>query len=228
MRRDLGEEREAYEEAGFPVLLRLAGRDWFRQTGNDYLRRHPSRSGNLHYLGARLPEYLDAELADGPYAYFADVARLEWAYQEVLVAAEPSVFDLAALADVSVERHADLILELNPAARLVGSTWPLLAIWRANQPNDDSHATVSLDAGACPLLVIRRDDHVELRELPPGEFAFLESIAGAMSIVDAAAAALAADPDFELVTALPRLVRLGALTGFHLRPSNLSPRSIAS
>ena len=76
--------------------------------------------------------------------------------------------------------------------------------------------------------MIRRDDHVELRELPPGEFAFLESIAGAMSIVDAAAAALAADPDFELVTALPRLVRLGALTGFHLRPSNLSSRSIAS
>ena len=215
-------------EAGFPVLLRLAGSDWFRQTGIGYLRRHPSPSGNLHYLGARLPEYLESELADGPYAYFADVARLEWAYQDVLVAAEPSVFALAALADVSVERHADLILDLNPASRLVGSAWPLLAIWRANQPGDDSAGTVSLEAGACRLLVIRRDDHVELRELPPGEFAFLESIAGAMSIVDAAAAALAADPGFELVTALPRLVRLGALTGFHLRPSDLSPRSIAS
>ena len=204
-------------EAGFPVLLRLAGRDWFRQTGIAYLRRHPSPSGNMHYLGARLPEYLEAELADGPYAYFADVARLEWAYQEVLVAAEPSGFDLAALAAIPPERHPDLVLEMNPAARLVRSVWPLLAIWRANQPGDDSHGTVSLDAGACRLLVIRRDDHVELRELPPGEFAFLKAIMDARNIVDAADAALAADPDFELVAALPRIVRLGALTGFHLR-----------
>jgi hypothetical protein len=51
---------------------------------------------------------------------------------------------------------------------------------------------------------------------------------GAMSIVDAAAAALVADPEFALVAALPRLVRLGALTGFHLRQSNLSSRSIPS
>ena len=212
-------------EAGFPVLLRLAGRDWFRQIGVNYLRRHPSPSGNMHYLGARLPEYLEAELADGPYAYFADVARLEWAYQEALVAAEPSVIDLAALAAVPEERHVDLVLEMSPAARLVGSAWPLLAIWRANQPGDDSHGTVSLDAGACRLLVIRRDTHVELRELPPGEFVFLDAVMTAMSIADAAATALVADPDFELVAALPRLVRLGALTGFHLRPSSLSPRS---
>src|SRR5512134_2086266 len=51
-------------EAAFPVLVRLAGRDWVRQTATGYLRRHPSPSGNLHYLGARLPEYLEAEVAD--------------------------------------------------------------------------------------------------------------------------------------------------------------------
>jgi hypothetical protein len=215
-------------DAGFPVLLRLAGRDWFRQTAIGYLRRHPSPSGNLHYLGARFPEYLESDLADGPYAYFADVARLEWAYQEVLVAAEPPVFDLTALAAVPEERHVDLVLEMSPACRVVGSVWPLLAIWRANQPGDDSPGTVSLDAGTCRLLVIRRDNHVELRELPPGEFAFLDAVAGTMSIADAAAVALAANPTFELVAALPRLVRLGAVTGFHLHQSNLSSRSIAS
>src|SRR5512145_3363607 len=65
-------------EAGFPVLLRLAGRDWFRQTGTAYLRHHPSRSGDLHYVGERFAAFLESELADGPHAYFADVARLEW------------------------------------------------------------------------------------------------------------------------------------------------------
>ena len=44
-------------EASFPVLVRLAGRDWVRQTATAYLRRHPSSSGNLHYLGARVMEF---------------------------------------------------------------------------------------------------------------------------------------------------------------------------
>jgi hypothetical protein len=215
-------------EDAFPVLVRLAGHDWFRQTATVYLRRHPSRSGNLHYLGAHLPEYLEAELAETPYAYFADVARLEWAYQEVLVAAESSALDLNALAAVPLARQTDLVLEPSPASRLVGSVWPLLAIWRANQPGEDSHETISLDAGASRLLVIRGDDHVELRELPEGEFALLEAVAHGVRLVDAAATALVADPTFELVAALPRLVRLGAITGFHLRPSSPSSRSISA
>jgi hypothetical protein len=208
-------------EAGFPVLLRLAGRDWFRQTATAYLRRHPSRSGNLHYLGARLPEYLGTALAGSAYTYFADVAQLEWAYQEVLNAAEPSSLDLDALAAVPEAQHADLVLETSPASRLVGSTWPLLAIWRANQPATKSPEPISLDAGASRVLVIRRDDHVELRELPVGEFAFLDAVSRGSSLGDSAAAAIVADPDFDLVVALPRLVRRGAITGFHLRPASL-------
>jgi hypothetical protein len=146
----------------------------------------------------------------------------------VLVAAEPPELDRGALAAIPPERHLDLVLEMNPASRLVASAWPLLAIWRANQPGDDSHDTVSLDAGACRLLLIRRDDHVELRELPPGDFAFLKAIMDARNIVDAADAALAVDPHFDLVAALPRLVQLGALAGFHLRESHLDARSFVS
>lgn len=212
-------------EAGFPVLVRLAGRDWFRQAGSGYFRLHPSRSGNLHHVGERFAAYLEAELADGPYAYFADVARLEWAYQEVLVAAEPTTLDLVELAAIAPERHDQLVFEMSPAARLVASMYPLLAIWRANQPGSDTTTTVRLDAGASRLLVVRLDRHVELRELPSGEFVFLAAATGGASVVDATAEALAADPEFELVVALPRLVRLGALTAFHLRRPTPTLRS---
>jgi hypothetical protein len=215
-------------EAAFPVTVRLAGREWFRQTGREYRRRHPSRCGNLHYVGERFAAFLDAELADGPYAYFADVARLEWAYQEVLVAAEPDVLDLAALAAVSPERHADLVLEASPAVRLVGSVWPLLAIWRANQPDADPEAQVSLDAGPSRVLVMRREQHVELRELSAGEFAFIDTMLRAASITEAAEAALAADPQFDLTATLPRLAQLGVLTGFRVRSSQAACRSTDS
>src|SRR5262245_19984355 len=71
-------------QATFPTVVRLAGEDWFRQVGRQYMRRYPSRSGNLHYVGEHFATFLEAELAGSSYAYFADVARLEWAYQEVL------------------------------------------------------------------------------------------------------------------------------------------------
>jgi hypothetical protein len=204
-------------EAAFPVLVRLAGHEWFRQTAAAYLRWHPSRHGDLHHLGERFAAWLEAELADGPYLYFADVARLEWAYQEVLVAADAAPLALTRLAAVPADRYEQLVFALQPAARLVGSPWPLLAIWRANQPGAEDEGTIDLDAGASRLLVIRRSSHVELRELPRGEFALLTAIASAATLSTATSAALADDPDFELTDALLAAQRLGVLSDFHLR-----------
>jgi hypothetical protein len=109
------------------VLLRLAGREWLRAAGRRYQRTHPSRCGNLHHVGERFSGWLEAEVGDGPFAYFVDVARLEWAYQEVLVAPEPDGLDLASLATVPGDRHGELLLEFSPAARLVDSLYRHLA-----------------------------------------------------------------------------------------------------
>ncbi len=75
-------------QATYPVIERLGGADWFRQSSTQYQIQFPSRSGDLQYLGEKYPAFLRVYLADTDYAYFADVAALEWAYQEVLTAAE--------------------------------------------------------------------------------------------------------------------------------------------
>ncbi len=36
----------------FPVVERLGGTDYFRQLALEFLAAHPSRSGNLHHIGA--------------------------------------------------------------------------------------------------------------------------------------------------------------------------------
>ena len=101
----------------------------------------------------------------------------------------------------------------SPAARLVRSVYPLLAIWKANQPDAaDDGRTIRLDEGPSLLLVIRRSDHVELRELPVGEFEFLAAVARSHTLETAAAAATRADPSFDLAASLTRLVQLGAIT----------------
>ena len=208
--------------ATFPVIERLAGADWFRQTGREYMRRHPSRSGNLHFVGERFAAYLDDELRGTQYAYFADVARLEWAYQEVLVAADHAPLDISALSNVRPENYDSLVLRVHPALRLVESRYPVLAIWKANQPDSiDSPQPVSLDAGPARVLVIRREDHVELRELGPADFALLTSFERGATLDEAFELAARADANADLAFALGHVVKLQTLIDFEIASEGL-------
>lgn len=200
-------------QATFPTIVRLSGEEWFRQVGRQYMRRHPSRSGNMHYVGEHFATFLETELAGSSYEYFADVARLEWAYQEVLVAADHPTFDLSALALVSPADYGALTFSAHPAMRLVQSPYPVLAIWRANQP-DAASERIALDQGSSSVLLIRRTDHVELRELPPAEFALLAALVRGDSLQQAAESALEIDPRVALDAALGRIVSLGTLVDF--------------
>jgi hypothetical protein len=201
-------------QATFPTIVRLSGEDWFRQVGRQYMRSYPSRSGNMHYVGEHFATFLAAQLAGSSYEYFADVARLEWAYQEVLVAADHPTFELSALALVSPADYGALIFSTHPAMRLVHSRFPVLAIWRANQPDAASDERIALDQGSSSVLLIRRADHVELRELPPAEFALLAALVRGETLERATQCALEADPRVALDAALGRIVSLGTLVDF--------------
>jgi hypothetical protein len=202
--------------ATFPVVERLAGQDWFRQTGREYMHRHPSRSGNLHYVGERFAAFLDEALSGTEFGYFADVARLEWAYQEVLVAADHPSFDLAALSGVSPDAYDSLVFRVHPALRLLESRYPVLAIWRANQPQA-GQTSVSLDAGAARVLIVRREDHVELRELDAAAFALLTAFTRGATLGEAFELATAADPAADLAFVLGHVVKLQTLVDFEIR-----------
>jgi hypothetical protein len=206
-------------QATFPTIVRLSGEDWFRQVGRQYMHRHPSRSGNIHYVGEHFATFLEAHLAGSSYEYFADVARLEWAYQAVLVAADRPTFELSALALVPPADYGALTFSTHPALRLVHSRFPVLAIWRANQPDAAGDERISLDSGPSSVLLIRRDDHVELRELPAAEFALLAALSRGESLEKAAECAVEIDPGVALDAALGRIVSLGTLVDFTV-PAN--------
>jgi len=199
-------------EAAFPVIRRLGGDEWFRQAGDAYRREYPSRSGNLFHVGRWFPDFLGARYADSRYGYFADVARLEWAYQETLVAPECEPLDPAALGDVSPDVYGKLRFGLRPAVRLLRSDYPVLAIWRTCQPETvEDDPGVTLDAGPSYVLLNRRSDHVELRELPAAEFALLGAFGAGHTLERAMQIAGEVDAAFDLAAALGHSVRMGVL-----------------
>lgn len=129
----------------YPVLQRRVGEDFFRQLATEYRALHPSRSGDLHWVGAEFPAWLQDRLRDSEYAWLADLARLEWACEEAGAAATLASVPLQSLASIPPEGMDGVRLRLQPSLRLVASRWPVWSVWSANQA--EGAAPVDLDSG---------------------------------------------------------------------------------
>lgn len=201
----------------YPVVARLVGEGFFHYAADAYIRQHPSTSGDLHDFGDSLASFL----ADFPPAatlpYLPDVARLEWAYHRVFHAAEHDPLSLADLAAVPAEQHAALHFSLHPATWLLESTYPVLRIWQANQPEADA-PPVSLAEGGDRLLVLRNGLEIEFKRLGAGEYRLLHAFAAGRSLLAASDEAVAAEAGLDLAAILTQHVQLGTLAAFRLHP----------
>lgn len=205
--------REGFRKAlalEFPVIEKLVGEAYFRQLALDFLRAHPSRSGDLHHIGEPFAGFLRGRFAETEYAYFPDVAALEWAYQEVEVAPDAPAIDLETLKQMDMSRFGELRFDLHPACRLVASRYPILRLWSSNQSGAPEDERIDLGAGGDYVLVLRTVEGTELRGLPPGEFTFLASLAQGLPLGEALEAA-AADVQFDPGAALRKFVDAAVL-----------------
>jgi hypothetical protein len=197
----------------FPVIERLVGSHYFQKLALEFQAAHPSRAGDLHHIGAPFAAFLQERYRSSAYDYLADVAALEWALQESMVAPAAQAFDLHALRGIDPADYAQLLFEFHPACRLVSSPHPVLDIWRANQPGRAAGETIDLASGMTRVLVHRATGGVEFHVLSAPEFALLETLAQNSCLDIALRAAQVIDAAFDLGAALRRVVALGAVTG---------------
>jgi hypothetical protein len=203
----------------FPVIERLVGADYFRQLAHTFLARHPSRSGDLHHIGAPFAAFLGERFAGTRYTYFADVAALEWACQECWVAPESESLDPAALRAVPPHAYATLRFTLSPACRLVHSAYPVIRIWEVNR---DVHAradTIDLDSGGDFVLVRRAAGRLDVHRVTQVDFQLLAALAAGESLEAGLINALACEAQFDLGAALRRCFALGVFCQMTYDPS---------
>jgi hypothetical protein len=135
----------------------------------------------------------------------ADVARLEWAVDAAARAADAGGSPesiLAALATVPAEKVVTQRFALDPSCHFLSSAYPVLRIWQVHQPGFEGDAAVAFDAAADHLLVRREAGAVIIERLPPGDHAMLRTLNDGGDLAMALDAAVAAEPDFDLGTAL--------------------------
>lgn len=192
----------------FPVIAALCGPEFFTVLAREFQHAHPSVSGDLHHIGGPFPEYLRRRFRDSDYAYFADVAALEWAREESARAADAAPFDLSALGTLSPDAASELRFPIHPSVRLVDSRWPVLAIWVVHQGPGEVHG---VDPGSGPerVLVRRSATGLVLERISAANLALLATLQRGDTLGAAFDAALAVDPAFDVSAALQRFVAYG-------------------
>lgn len=170
--------RAAFEgalERTYPVLRRRVGEDYFRQLARGYREHYPSRSGDLHWIGEHFARYVAETEAETGYAWLAELAELEWACESAFVAAREPPVAPQALASLAPQDLGLARLRLQPSLHCVAANYPVLEVWRANQPDADGHAVDLARGGQC-ILVSCGTDGLELVEVAAAAIAFTRQL----------------------------------------------------
>lgn len=199
--------------AAYPVARRLVGAAFFDEAAACYSRATSSASGDLHAYGAGFAGFLEGYAPARSLEYLPDMARLEWAVHVCAHAADGPGFDFAALVGLPPEALDGIVIRLHPAARLVASSHPVLAIWEANQEGCDG--TPGRDQGPDHVLVRRLGFAVAPVTLDLASWELAQAFARGAALGQAADALGNGEP---LGAALSRLGALGALGGFEHAP----------
>jgi hypothetical protein len=209
-RNNLFEIRIAALGAVYPVIERLVGTAFFRCMARAYIQVYPSRSSDLHEFGGRLPDFLRDYIPAEMFSYLVDVAELEWACHRAYHGVWLPAIDVTGLARLSPADPAESRLQIQPSVTVIRSRFPLLRIWRANQPQTaDDDGPISLDEGGVQLLVMQRDLEVEFLLLDEAESLWLCAVAAGDSLADATEQALDRNEGFDLGAVLARHLARG-------------------
>jgi hypothetical protein len=204
--------------AVYPVVERLVGERFFAHAASRYIHGTPSSSGDIQCFGASFPAFLASFPPAAALAYLPDTAALEWCMHEVFHAADHPPLSLSQLSILTEVDCSMLRFRLHPACRLLTSDFPVLKIWKVNQPDAGNDETVDAHAGGDTLLVRRSGFEVEVEPLELGEFAMLQALFDGASLADAYGFALHANPDFRLGEFIERRIADATLVDFAVGP----------
>jgi hypothetical protein len=197
--------------AMFSTVVMMTGADWFRAAARAYARTHPPAEPALIRYGERFPKWLAAfgPAADAP--YLGDIARLDWLWWQAWSAGDAALLDGAALSVLTPEQLGDVTLGLHPSVQISAFENGAPTLWLAHQAPARGEAHVLGDQ-AERMLFVRSGAQVDARVIEAGPFAFLEVLNAGGSLLAAAEAAIAADPDCVLHRVLVTGLALGLFT----------------
>ncbi len=190
--------------AAFPMTETMAGRDNFAFAARRFVSARPPREARLLTYGVEFPAWLAAFGPAKPQPWLAELARLEWACNEALFAADAEPLAPERLTALSADAVGELGFVMHPSVRLVRSDFAIDRLWRVlheGRPAPDPRAAAET------VLVLRPDLQVVRLLLGKGEAVLIEHLLSGATLALAAEAALVAEPGLDLQAVLFRHLR---------------------
>jgi hypothetical protein len=160
----------------FPTAVRLIGEEAFRVLASRFVQAQPPVQPCLAEYGATFGEYLDAETLVKGLPYLADIARLDWAINRAVTAADAMALDASLLGSLTPDELAELSVEAHPSLTLLWSNYPLPDIYRLAHGAGDADA-ITLDSGGAWVMIWRHDSAPVTASVSPQAFEALEVLA---------------------------------------------------
>lgn len=193
--------------ATYPAVQRITGVEFFRAMARFHVRATPPVSPLLFEYGRDFPAFIETYEYAREMPWLADTARIERAWLDAYHAADAAPLAIEAFASIDPDALARVRFVPHPAARIVRSRYPAVAIFamnRADGPVTPLHSSDAEDA-----LVTRPDDDVIVSRLPAGGAAFLIGLMEGMPLGAAAQAAFEETDTFDLAANLATMISAG-------------------
>lgn len=192
--------------SAFPAVNYFAGNDNFAYAASRFLEIASPRIPRLYAYGDQFPEFLKDFGPAQAMPWLTDLARLEWACQESLFAADADALRIEHISQL--EGHTEPVqLRLHPSLRVVSSFYPVLSLWeQAISEKDKGRGRPNLETPGETILLVRPQDDVEFHRLLPGEAALITAIRDGQDLAGALEATRVAQPGQDLGYILAVLV----------------------
>ena len=194
--------------ASYPVVCSLVGEDYFRGLARAFVEVHPPTTGTLVGYGSHFAEFLRSRSDEHGLAYLADAAAIDAAWLVSYFAGDAVALSPADVASMSAERDdvAAARVALTPSTQLVNLHHHIVETWALIRAQGALTNSVSLREGDNAALVWRLDGQIHIKELDPGESAFLSTLAKVATLEAAATRAFEVDESFDLATTFAALL----------------------
>ncbi|KLU26191.1 hypothetical protein EOS_10330 [Caballeronia mineralivorans PML1(12)] len=194
----------------YPAIQRITGVEFFRAMARFHIRETPPASPLLFEYGRDFPAFIESYEYSRDMPWLADTARIERAWLDAYHAADLPVLAAEALGSIEPASLASVRFKAHPAARIVRSPYPAVAIFAMNRT--DGPVAPLRSSEPEDALVTRPERDVVVSRLPPGGATFLISLLGGASLGEAVAAAFQEAPSFDLQANLVGMISAGVFT----------------
>lgn len=196
--------------ATYPAVQRITGTEFFRAMARFHVRATPPSSPLLFEYGHDFPSFIEGYEYAWQMPWLADVARIERAWLDAYHAADAPVLSQDVFASVEPSLLGTLRFASHPAARIVRSAYPAVALFVMNRR--DEPATPLCSNEREDALVTRPEQAVIVSRLPPGGAVFLRDLIAGNSLSGAVTAAFNETASFDLQTNLAGMISAGVFT----------------